>query len=58
LKVITDIKKSNEKFDKIRCLDYTYRASKILFVFTSNILLAEEFFKLYRIIGDSLRRLI
>jgi hypothetical protein len=39
-------------------LDYTYTVNKILFVFTSSILLAEEFFKLYRIIGDSLRGLI
>ena len=52
------IKKSHKKFDKKDELEYTYTASEILFVFISSILLAEEFFKLYRIIGDSLPGLI
>ena len=48
------IEKSHKKFDKNCNLDYTYTAGEILFVFTSNILLAEELFKLYRITGDSI----
>ena len=40
-------KKSHKKFDKNGQLDYTYTASEILFVFTSNVSLVEEIFKLY-----------
>ena len=53
----TKYKKSIKKFDKKGWMEYTYIAYKTFFVFISSVLLAEEFFKLYRMSGGSMFKL-